>query len=437
MLAVPFFVSFSILSGTAAASGFALILQSGSGLGNAYAGGAAAAEDASTLFFNPAGMSRLHGKQLVFAGHLIGVTSQFANTGSVNATGQALGVVPDGGRKLSWIPNGYFATEISPKLHFGIGVNTPFGSASEYRPDWMGRFQAIKSKIETVNLNPSIAYQVNDGVAVGAGLNYQRINAELGSAVNWSALAGGALGVNVEGITTVSGNDSAWGCNLGALFNVSPQTRAGLAYRSAIKYNLRGSIAFANRPTVGSAPVRAALAAAAPDGAVNLAITVPDTFSASIFHRLDDKWDIMADITRTGWSVFDQLKVVRASGATLSLTPENWKNTWRVAVGANHHYNERWTARVGLAYDQSPVPDAFRTARLPDGDRTWLSLGGQYKLGKGSVLDLGYAHLFIKGSSIDRNKGGVNVASTALYAQLAGSYDLKADIMSVQYSYGF
>ena len=126
MLAIPVVLSLSIWSVTAAASGFALALQSGSGLGNAYAGSSAGAEDASSIFFNPAGMSRLHGKQLAIAGYLLGVESEFHDTGSVNATLQTLGPVPDGNTRPSLIPNVYFASEITPQLHFGAGINAPF-----------------------------------------------------------------------------------------------------------------------------------------------------------------------------------------------------------------------------------------------------------------------------------------------------------------------
>ncbi len=438
LIAYSVAAALAAISGTAAASGFALIEQSASGLGNAYAGGAASAEDASTIFYNPAGMSRLQGKQIAVAVHGIKPSAKFSNNGtSAGALLQTAGGNGGDAGSLVLVPNAYFAMEVNSALRAGLGINAPFGLQTEYDANWIGRFQAIRSKIETVNLNPSASYQVNDNLSIGAGVSYQRIKGELTSAVNWSALAGGLLGANVEGVTTVSGNDSAWGYNLGALFNLSPQTRVGLAYRSAIKYNLNGSIAFVNRPTAGPALVLAALAAATPDGAVNLAIKMPDTFSASLFHQLNDKWDILADATFTGWSVFDQLKVVRASGATLSLTQENWKNTWRVAVGANHHYNDQWLARVGIAYDQTPVPDAFRTARIPDQNRTWLSLGGQYKPAKESMVDLGYSHLFVSDASISNNKGGVNTASTAAYGNLVGNYKNSVDILSVQYTHNF
>jgi long-chain fatty acid transport protein len=419
-----------VMAGSAAASGFALIEQSGSGLGNAFAGGAASAEDASTIFYNPAGMSRLSGKQISVSASEIRPSAKFSGT----VTGiplQAAGT-GTGGDAGSWalVPNGYFTMEVNPQMRIGLGINAPFGLQTQYDANWMGRFQAIKSKLQTVNLNPSVSYQINDTVSLGAGMNYQRISGELSNATNYSAAAfaaGGAPllgaigGAGKEGIGTITGSDSAWGYNLGALFNLNPQTRVGMAYRSRIKYNLNGTIGFSSVP-----PALAAALAAQP---VTLAITMPDSFSFSGFHKLDDKWDVMADATWTGWSVFQQLNVLRANGTVLSTTPENWKNTWRIAFGSNYHYSEHWTARMGVAYDQSPVSDAFRTARIPDANRTWLSVGGQYKPGKDSALDFGYAHLFVSNAPISQNQAGAG--------NLVGTYANSVDIFSVQYAHSF
>jgi len=417
-----FFVMVSVAawSGAVSASGFALLEQSGSGLGNAYAGVTASAEDASTLFFNPAGMAHLHGKQLAVAGYLIGVASQFSDTASVAAAARALGTVPDNGRKWVWVPNGYFAAEITPKLHIGTGINTPFGSSTEYRADWIGRYQALESSIETINVNPSFSYQLNDAFSIGAGLDYQRFKATLTNAR--------ILGP-IDGTNTLSGSDKAWGYNIGGLMRLDDNSRIGVSYRSAIQFNLSGTVYVSSALPVAGTNVSVP---------ITVGMKTPDTLSIGYFKPLGDKWDVMADMARTGWSSFKELRVIQAStGATVALTPENWSDTWRVAAGANYHYNEQWTARAGLAYDQAPVSDAFRTARIPDADRTWLSLGGQYKTGKGSVLDFGYAHLFVKNSTVYKNKGGVDVASTALYAQLAGSYDCRADILGVQYTYQY
>lgn len=436
-----------MMSGNAAASAFALIEQS-SGLGNAFAGGAAGAEDATTIFFNPAGMSRLNGKQVTVAGSFIQPSIKFSNTGSQNASAQTtLGGNGGDAGSLVLVPNVYMVTEIQPALRFGLGINSPFGLKTEYDPTWAGRFQAITSKIETINLNPSLAYQMNDVVSLGIGLNYQHIKGDLTSAVNWSAAAAGAGGGAAipgmiaagqnEGISSITGTDSAWGYNFGVLLQPTTQTRVGMAYRSSIKYNLSGTVTFSNRPTasvVGSA-LAAGLAAATPDEAVTLAIEMPATFSTSVFHQLDNKWDVMADATWTQWSVLQQLNVVRSNGATLGGTPtqENWKNTWRVAVGATYHYNEQWLSRVGAAYDQTPVSDAYRTARIPDNNRTWLTFGGQYKVSAASKLDFGYAHLFVKDTPIAQNQN----TATSANGNLVGTYSSSIDILSVQYAYNF
>lgn len=444
------------MSGNASASAFALIEQS-SGLGNSFAGGAAAAEDATTIFFNPAGMSRLKGKQVSVAGSLIKPAAKFSDTGSTAASLQTKGGNGGDAGGVAFLPNTYVVTEIEPSLRFGLGINAPFGLQTDYDPTWVGRFQAVKSKIQTINLNPSLAYQANDTVSLGVGLNYQHITGELTSAVNYAAAAfsaagGGAGGAALasavtaagqgEGTTTIKGDDSALGYNLGALFNVAPETRVGLSYRSKIKYTLTGTIAFSsNRPSaatmtpvVGGATaalLAAGIGAATADGAVTLPITMPDTFSISGFHKLNDKWDLMADATRTGWSVLQELKIDRTNGTNVQTVQEKWKNTWRFAVGANHHYNEQWMARVGVAYDQSPVPDAYRTARIPDNNRSWLSLGGQYKPSASGTIDFGYAHLFIKDTTIaDKQAAGGK-------GNLVGTYSSSVDILSVQYAYNF
>lgn len=421
LVAYSISATLAALSGTATASGFALIEQSGSGLGNAFAGGAAGAEDASTIFYNPAGMSRLNGKQVVVAGNMIKPTAKFSDTGSTAAATQTTNN-GNGGDAGSWalVPNAYFAMELNPQTRVGLGINAPFGLQTKYDADWIGRFQAIKSKLQTVNLNPSISYGVNETVSLGAGLNYQHITGDLTSAVNYSAVIGGT---NNEGVSTISGSDSAWGYNFGAMFNIDPQTRVGVAYRSKIKYTLSGTVSFTNVP--------APLAAALPNGDVTLPITMPDSFSVSGLHQLDDKWDVMADATWTGWSVLQQLKIDRTSGANVLTVQEHWKNTWRVSAGTSYSYNEQWKARAGIAFDQAPVSDTYRTARIPDNDRTWLSVGGQYKSSKESALDFGYAHLFVKDSTI------ADMQAAGGKGNLVGTYKNSVDIFSVQYTHSF
>ena len=392
------------------ASAFALIEQSASGLGNSYAGAAAAAEDASTIFYNPAGMSLLPGGMQVSAGlALINLSAKFSDSGSSQNLGRPLGNNGGDAGSLAGVPNVYFAMDVAPNWKAGVGVSVPFGLKTEYDPAWIGRFQAIKSDISTLNINPSASYKLNETVSLGFGLNYQSIDAEFTNAVN--------LGVAEANADIKAKDSSGWGANLGAMFQLAPDTRLGVSYRSSIKYHLTGTATF-------SSP-------AVPSGNVSIDIKMPDSASLGLQHRLNPSWTLLADVTRTGWSKIKDLTIVRDTGATLSSTPENFKNTWRVGVGAVHRYDDAWSIKMGLAYDQTPVNDTDRTARLPDNNRLWVSVGGQYKLSKDGTLDFGYAHLFIKDASINQNATATNGGI------LVGTYKGSVDILGAQFVYRF
>jgi long-chain fatty acid transport protein len=425
------------------ASAFALIEQSASGLGNSYAGAAAAAEDASTIFYNPAGMSLLPPGMQISAGiALINLSAKFSDSGSLPSGTALNGVNPAAGRPLGGtggdagglaaVPNLYFASDVMRDLKAGVGISAPFGLKTEYASDWMGRFQAIKSDVSTFNVNPSLSYKISDTISVGGGLDYQQLNAELTKAVNYVAVAfaagGGAAAAavpaaNAEGTVAVKGKDTAWGYNFGAMFQLAPETRLGVSYRSSIKYKVTGTVAFTNVPTAVLGNL---------DGNVNLDLEVPDSESVALQHKLNQQWTLLADVTRTGWSKIKQLQIVRDTGQTLDNTPENFKNTWRVGVGAVHRYNDAWTIKMGFAYDQTPVNDNDRTARLPDNNRLWLSVGGQYKLSKDGTLDFGLAHLFIKDAPINQNAGNATA-----FGQLVGTYKGSVDILGAQFAYRF
>ena len=255
------------------AAGFALVEQNASGLGNAYAGQAASAQDASTIFFNPAGMTLLPDRQLVVAGHLIKPSAEFTGTVSPAIGGG------DGSDAGDWafVPNAYFAYRVTPDIHVGVGVNAPFGLKTEYDADWIGRYQAIKSEVKTINLNSSIAYKVSETLSLGAGLNIQWIEAEL---TNRIPVLGGPL-------VTIKGDDYGWGYNLGTLWQVTPATRIGLTYRSEVDYTLEGK-------SSTSSPVVGLL-----DGPIMAEVTLPDSASLSVFHKLSPQWDLLADVTWT------------------------------------------------------------------------------------------------------------------------------------------
>jgi long-chain fatty acid transport protein len=400
---------------TAQAAGFALIEQSGSGMGNAYAGGAAFAEDASTIFFNPAGMTYIEGTQAVGALHLINPNAEFNNQGSVAGGGKPLGDEGPNAGDLAFVPNFYFMTDINPSVKVGIGVNAPFGLKTEYDDEWLGRFQADKSDVKTININPSIAFKVNDQVSLGFGVSAMRAEATLTRAVNF----GGAG----QGSVKIEGDDWGFGYNLGAIFQATPDTRFGVAYRSKVEQHLDGDAKFRR-------PAGIPNAGAAADGGVKADVTLPESFSVSAFSSLNNKWDLMGDVTWTRWSQFKELKIVRDSGATLALTPENWENTMRYSIGVNYHYSDAIKLRAGLAYDEEAIKDEFRTARIPGNDRKWLSVGAGWQVTPVSKLDVGYAHLFISDADIDDNQTPVN-------GRVRGDFEGSVDILSMQYTHNF
>ena len=407
--------------GSACAAGFALLEQNASGLGNAYAGQAASAQDASTIFFNPAGMTLLPDRQIVVTANGVKPTANFSNTSSTPPVGRA-GLTGDGGDAGSWglVPSLYAAFAITPDLRIGLGVNAPFGLKTEYDTPWLGQYQAITSKLETVNVNPAIAYRVNEWLSLGAGVNWQQAKATLTNSVY--------LGAAGDGQATVEGDSDAWGYNLGALFQVSQDMRIGVAYRSNMKQDLQGNVTFTLPAGVPPSAV--------PNGPVTASLDLPETASLSVFQRFDDKWDIMGDVTWTHWSRFQTLTVTRTNGSVLTSQPENWSDTWRFSLGLNYRATEKFMLRFGTSYDQTPTSDTYRTPRIPDQDRIWAAIGVQYAFTPGLLLDVGYAHLFVRNASVSQTN---NIAAlpASVRGQLVGDYDNSVDIIGAQLTWSF
>jgi len=444
----------------AGAAGFLLNESSASGLGTAFAGGAASAEDASTLWSNVAGLSRIHSGQGIAVLHLIRPSMKFSNGASVAASQQALGGNGGDAGSLAPVPNLYLAAPINSQWSAGIGVTAPWGLVTEYDDGWVGRFQGIRSSIATLNVNPGVSWKPARSFALGLGLNFQRMLAEFTNQVNYSAallnaaavsgIAPGSATFNaiaqatpgLESSVRIKGSDNAWGWNAGVLWDISPDHRVGLHYRSSVKYDISGSAQFTN--PVPSAPPAlagtvAALAAAVNAGAlynsgVTSEVEIPPIVNLSFFSALGSQWDVMIDAQWTGWSTIETLTFVRSDGKVLQSTPEHFEDAWKVAVGANYRPGGAWLLRAGMAYDQSPVQTVFRTPRLPDADRTWLTAGGQFRFSKAMTFDVGAAYIWVKESTINING---HPPSTALYGLLNGQYKGNTVILSGQLNYAF
>lgn len=419
----------AIASQHAFAAGFQLLEQNASGVGNAYAGSAAVAENASTVYFNPAGMTYLQDREYSAGINIIQPSYKFNNSGSTS--GILRGNGGDAGQ-MGIVPNGYASWAISKDLYLGLGIGAPFGLATKYNKSWIGAAQSEEFDIQTVNINPSLAYRVSDTVSVGFGIDWQQIDAEYKKLVGVNA---GPANVRA----TLKLKDDAWGWNAGIMVKLSPDTRLGFSYRSEIKYNTTGDVKLASD---GSAAGNATLPALIAGGAAsNLKanLTLPETFIASFVHKLNDRWDLLGDVSWTGWSSIPKLDIIRTSGvqngATAQTLMTDFRDTWRVALGATNKVSDQWKIKYGIAYDQTPVKnDAHRLVSLPDNDRVWFSLGAQYAVSATSSLDLGAAYLYIKGPQINNNQTGTVPFSAGL---VKGDYDGSVWILGAQYSARF
>lgn len=421
-----------MFSGSAFSAGFALVEQGVKGLGNAYAGGAAGAEDAATIFFNPAGMTRLGGNEFIFASHLIMPYADFDNDGSTHVTGAPLRGDDDGNAAdAKIIPNMYYCRKMGDRFFMGIGVNVPFGLSTEYDRTWVGRYHAVKSDLMTLNINPSIAYQFTDQLSIGAGFSIQYAEAELSSAVDFGTIGAllkipGLLPQRNDGYFDLEGDSWSGGYNMGLLYEFTKHTRAGVSYRSRIEHTLDGDADFSGVP----APLKPTFR----DTGAEAEVTFPDSLSVSLFHQFNPQWMVMADFTWTNWSLFEELVVEFDNGNPSNRTIEKWQDSYRYSLGATYLHDKNWTVRIGTAYDTSAVAHAkYRTPRIPDGDRIWAAVGLGYKVSDMIGVDIGYSHLFINDPDINKTATG----DDRLRGALRGSYSSHIDIVSAQLTMSF
>ncbi len=411
-------------AGAASAAGFAIQNQTGSGTGNAFAGAAATAEDAGTIHFNPAGMTNLpKGHNISLSGTLLNRKIEFNNRGSTPSAGFPL-LTGDGGDAggTALLPAGYWAYGIAPNLNIGIGVGPTFGNKTEYGDNFVGRSAGFFFEMEQININPSIAYKLNDMVSIGGGINF---------AFNDSTFKQGVPAAGLGGpgnFLKVTVDDWAVGYNLGANFHLSKATRIGLAYRSELEFDLEGEQRF--NPPVGPLV----------NQDVKAKLKTPANFSLAASHKANDKLELLADVTWTDWSVVKSLDLKnKQSGRLLNTLSYNFDDSYRVGLGANYQYNEQVKTRFGIAYDKTPVQrNQDRTMTLPDSDRYWLAFGVKYSLSKISSIDVGYAHIFFDDAKTARAVNFPTVPPGVTTRQtIRGDFDTAADYLSMQYNHTF
>jgi long-chain fatty acid transport protein len=320
------------------------------------------------------------------------------------------------------LPAAYGLYDASPDLKFGLALTAPFGLQTQYEREWVGRYQAIRSAIATININPNVAYRVSDRLSIGGGPAIQHAGAEFTNAINSTTvahLANPSLPAGLilpDGLAKITGDSWSVGYSLGALVEISPGTRLGASYRSRVRHRIEGTAAFtvpaplAASPQFQNTPARADL-------------KTPELVSLAASHELSPDITLLAEVQWTNWSVVKNLQIERPDGAILSSQPEQWHGTWFGSVGATWRPDPNWTFRGGLAFDPTPVRDQFRTARLPDSDRYWLAFGLGYSWTQDLRFDAAYVHIFSPSPSINE------VSQTG--DLLVGQYSNHLDIVSL------
>lgn len=398
---------------TVAAAGFAIKEQSVTSLGRAFAGSAAVAEDASTIFFNPAGLTYLDRGELDLGLHYIKPQSEFRNDGSNinNAIPLTGGDGGDAGHE-AFVPNFYLSHPVNDKVTLGLGVSAPFGLVTEYKDDWVGRYFAVKSEMLTLNFNPSIAIQATDKLSLGFGVSAQYIDVKLTQMADLGARAG--FPQAADGKVKLGADDWGYGYNLGLIYQATDSTRLGVSFRSKISHTLKGdgTLKDANGNTLV-------------DDNVQADVDLPETLSLAVHHQINSKWAVSADATLTRWNRFEELNIKSDGGQLSSIKPEDWENSMRYGLGLTYQHNDKWQFRTGVAYDETPIPGSDRrTARIPGTDRKWVAFGASYHYSDNIVIDAAYAHLFMDDPSINEtDDNGYN---------LRGEYDASVDIVGLQ-----
>jgi long-chain fatty acid transport protein len=440
-----------IVNTTAQAGSFSLYTEStAAAIGNYAAGAAAEAADASTGWYNPAGLSLLHQRQAVFG--MVAIAPSAKLTGF--STFSTVGVSPYvqsfrdmNGGKMGYVPSGHFALPVGENTTIGFSMVAPYGLATSWYREGPIRYQAVSSYLLTTNLSPEIGSRLTDHLSVGAGIDLQyahvRLTRVLGSPA--SLLAASAPPQLLDSLSYNSGRSYGVGFHAGllALFN-DEHTRIGANYQSQVRHRFNGYSRLQGRfANISPVVSPSSIARANPDAifwSTDLAsnnINLPEVVTLSAYHDVNKKVALLGSVVFTGWKTLQTIELKRIAGFAPGIgqsflntvSVQDYRNTWRAALGANYHFNERLMLRVGGGYDQTPTVNAHRDVLIPDTNRWAASVGAHYQLRPNIGVDLGYTHLFqANHTNIDRSDA---VGTTSRYG-IRSRINARADLIGVQ-----
>lgn len=392
------------------------------------------------MFFNPSLMAFHEGNQVVTVGSAVIPQSEFNNgSGNFNAVvgggpiGNAEGFTGlDDIGKDALVPATYAMISPAENVRLGLAVTSPFGLVTSNPEGWVGRYHALDSRLTTVNISPTAAFRINDYLAVGVGFVAQYANAKLTNAVDFGTIGqinglGGTPGAE-DGRARLRADDWGFGFTLGLTVTPMEGTRIGLGYRSQISQTLEGDADFDLGSGVGNTV--SAVSGQFVSSAAQASVTLPEQVSIGLHQDINDELAVMAEVQWTHWSRFQELRIEFDNPAQAdSVTLESWENSWFFALGGTYKPFDDWAFKLGVAFDQSPVPDSTRTPRIPDEDRYWISGGVSYDPYDWLSLSLGYTHIFLPDADIDL---GFEDSNNALRGSLEGTYEASIDIIALQ-----
>lgn len=397
------------------AAGVWLIENGSSGMGTASAGRAALANDASTAFNNPAGMTRLDRSQLQVGLVGLDIHSEFSGQtsfpgldGSVETTGNSHNI---GG--ITPVANFSYVHVMSPDLRLGVTVGSYFGLALDYGDSWQGRYYVQRAEMLTMGVTPSVGYKVNNWLSVGGGatLLYGKLAQDM--AINTSPL--GARDLN-DGLLEVDSSDISYGYNLGVLLQPVKETRIGITYISQVKLKFDDVAVFKNVPV--TAPIWNVIATKFNTSKLDLEWTIPQALNVSVYQQLTDRLAVMANLGWQEWSQFGTIIADLSSTSTSGskTVDAGFDDTWHGALGMQYRVAEPWLVQAGFAYDSSPVKEEHRSVAMPLDRQLRYATGVEYTLNRDITLGCDYTFIDAGKSKINQNRG-------PLAGHIVGQYD--------------
>ena len=428
----------------AEATGFSLGEHSVRGLGRVNAGAAAAADDASTIFFNSAGLSQLWkaperadtNNLVSVGGYLVVPRSDFSNGGSVAASpGTSGAFVPYFGTNFSDptdpspLVNVYYARRLDiPGAYVGFGVTSPFGLTATFNNGWFGRYDTREASLLTVNLGAVAAYEVTPSWAIGVGVDLQYAHAELTTAIP-DPLAPAGPSPITDGQSKVSG--SAWtpGFNIGLLFTPDSLTRIGFALRSGVDHDLDG--------TVTTSGLTGPLSGGNGTADISARLKLPMSISLGVARRVTEDLTVFGQVDWFDWDTFNEIRVVFADGRPDAVLPENYRDTWAVSMGTDYATSESLTLRGGIRFDRTPTVDGYRDTAFPDGDRLWFGLGASYRISRRSSLDFAFNLVVVRQSNVAVTRTFFDATPLATTVRVNAEVDQYFSTIGISYNYAF